>query len=182
MLDKRQMLIDIAMKLFYEKGINSIGINEIIKVSGIAKKTLYHHFDSKETLILAVLAQRNDTFIQWLRCHLDCAANDEQVITALFTALDQWFSNEVTELGDFRGCLFINTAAEFSESKSEINLFCHAHKLQVRQLICDQLADPSAELLDAICILKEGAITSAYVSHDYNAAKKCIPILKTLMA
>lgn len=36
--EKRRLLIDTAFQLFYEKGINSVGINEILTVSGIAKK------------------------------------------------------------------------------------------------------------------------------------------------
>ncbi|SDH62237.1 hypothetical protein SAMN04488136_12211 [Vibrio xiamenensis] len=40
------------------------------------------------------------------------------------------------------------------------------HKQQVRQLIGQYLADQPAWLLDAICLLKEGAITQAYVQHD----------------
>ncbi|WP_299666825.1 TetR/AcrR family transcriptional regulator [uncultured Psychromonas sp.] len=52
---KRQLLIDTALSLFYKKGINTIGINEILQVSGVAKNTLYNHFSSKEELILAAL-------------------------------------------------------------------------------------------------------------------------------
>jgi AcrR family transcriptional regulator len=182
MQDKRQVLVDTAMELFYAKGINTIGINEILKSSGIAKKTLYHHFDSKEALILSVLTQRHRIFIDWLSRELRLASTNEQVITTLFTALGQWFSSEVTELGPFRGCLFINTAAEFSDPKSKISLMCQIHKQQVRHLIAQQLTQPSAVLLDAVCMLKEGAITSAYVAHDHHAAQKCIPILKALLA
>ncbi|MDF4603837.1 TetR/AcrR family transcriptional regulator, partial [Vibrio parahaemolyticus] len=52
---KKQLLIDTALSLFYKQGINSIGINEVLKVSGVAKRTLYSHFESKEALILAAL-------------------------------------------------------------------------------------------------------------------------------
>ena len=62
MTNKKQQLTDTALKLFYEKGINSVGINEVLKVSGIAKKTLYNHFSSKEELVLATLEQRDHTF------------------------------------------------------------------------------------------------------------------------
>jgi AcrR family transcriptional regulator len=67
MSKKRQQLIDTALPLFYEKGINSVGINEILSVSGIAKKTLYNHFTSKEELVLAALEQRNDNLMAYLR-------------------------------------------------------------------------------------------------------------------
>lgn len=63
---KKQLLIDTALSLFYKQGINSIGINEVLKVSGVAKRTLYSHFESKEALILAALDQRHQIFIAWL--------------------------------------------------------------------------------------------------------------------
>lgn len=80
MNNKRQILIDTALNLFYEKGINSIGINEILKVSGIAKKTLYYHFESKNALVLATLKQRNNTFIKWLEHILGDPKIDKEVV------------------------------------------------------------------------------------------------------
>ena len=174
---KRQILINTALSLFYEKGANSIGINEILSVSGIAKKTLYNHFESKDALVLAALEQRNKTFSEWLQRNLCDAKSDKEVIEKLFTALTNWFSSSVIELGDFRGCFFINTSAEFSDPNCDISKYCQYHKLQIRELIGSYLSAPNKELLDAICILKEGAITTAYVAHDLNAAQKCAAIL-----
>ncbi|MEW6997431.1 TetR/AcrR family transcriptional regulator [Colwelliaceae bacterium BS250] len=178
MNSKREILIDTALSLFYKNGVNSVGINEILKVSGIAKKTLYRHFESKNALVLAALKQRNNTFIEWLECNLCDAKTDTEVVKNLFNALTNWFSNSETELGEFRGCLFINTSAEFSDPSSEISLYCQYHKQQVRELIAENLSNPSDAYLDAICILKEGAITTAYVTNDLSAPQKCIHILE----
>ena len=49
-MDKRTHIILTALSLFYQKGIHSVGINEIISVAGVAKKTMYHHFVSKDEL------------------------------------------------------------------------------------------------------------------------------------
>ena len=177
MNDKRQILIDTALSLFYAKGVNSIGINEILKVSGIAKKTLYNQFESKEALVLAALEQRNSIFLRWLKTVLNEAKTDRELIERLFNALTAWFSNSVHELGDFRGCFFINTSAEFSDPNSEISLYCQFHKQQVREVIGKHLSAANEELLDAICILKEGAITTAYVENNLFTPQKCIKIL-----
>jgi len=178
---KRQILINTALSLFYEKGVNSIGINEILSVSGIAKKTLYNHFKSKEALVLAALEQRNNTFTAWLEHSLDDAKSDKEVVEKLFNALTDWFSGSVTELGDFRGCFFINISAEFSDPGCDISKYCQYHKQQVRELISSHLSSPNKALVDLICILKEGAITTAYVEHDLNAAQKCIPLLEKVI-
>jgi hypothetical protein len=73
----------------------------------------------------------------------------------------RWFYNRAVELGDFRGCFFINNSAEFSNPVSDVSLYCQDHKQQVRSLIIQHMAIPNEELLDAICILKEGAISTA---------------------
>lgn len=181
MSKKRQQLIDIALQLFYERGVNSVGINEILSVSGIAKKTLYNHFPSKEDLVLATLKQRNDNFLVWLEVTLNEADTDIEVVNKLFYGLSAWFANTAVELGNFRGCFFINTSAEFSDPSSKISQYCQAHKQQVRQIINQHLSQSNPELLDTICVLKEGAITMAYVNHDLSMPKKCIEIIKKIL-
>ncbi|EPJ44277.1 MAG: transcriptional regulator, TetR family [Osedax symbiont Rs1] len=180
MTSKRQLLIDTALQLFYENGVNSVGINKILKVSGIAKKTLYHHFNGKEALILAALSQRNNNFIRWLESHLKNSTTDQQLIENLFNALTTWFTNSAAELGDFRGCFFINTSAEFCDPSSQIAKYCQFHKRQVRAIIGKYLSSPNSQLLDALCLLKEGAITTAYVTNDLDAAQKCLWITAKL--
>lgn len=178
---KRALLIDTALALFYKKGINSVGINEILTTSGIAKKTLYGHFDGKEALVLAALKQRHDNFITWLEGKVSEAKSDQEVIRRLFNALESWFNNKEPSLGDFRGCFFINTAAEFSDKDSDISRYCSEHKEEVKLLIKNKLTSPSPLLLDAICIMKEGAITSAYVTgNGSEVISKCIKILSAL--
>ena len=174
---KRKLLIDTSLSLIYSNGINSIGINEILKISGVAKQTLYSHFESKESLILATLEQRHMNFIEWLEIKLQGADSNEKVIIRLFTALESWFTNSEPMLGDFRGCFFINSSAEFSNKSSDISLFCKRHKHKVREIIRLHMTKENPFLLDAICIMKEGAITSAYVTGDYSSAMKCVQIL-----
>lgn len=181
MSKKRQILIDTALELFYRNGINSIGINEILKSSGVAKRTLYTDFDSKEALILAALHQRHERFIDWLESKLSDSDSDTDIIQNLFNALANWFDNQEPTLGDFRGCFFINTSAEFSDTDSEISRFCNQHKQQVRRVIQRHLHSKDPLLLESICVLKEGAITTAYMSGDsHTVIKHCLEILKAL--
>ena len=175
---KRKLLIDTSLRLFYSNGINSIGINEILKISGVAKQTLYSHFESKESLILSALEQRHINFIEWLELKLQGADCNEKLIIKLFNALESWFTNSEAMLGDFHGCFFINSSAEFNNKRSDISLFCKRHKHEVREIIKRYMTKENPFLLDAICIMKEGAITNAYVCGDYSSAMKCIKILK----
>lgn len=181
MKKKRQALVDTALTLFYQKGINNTGINDILKVSGIAKNTLYSHFNSKEELIIAALEQRHSMFVNWLKEKLEGSKTNEDIVIRLFTGLEEWFSGRDPELGDFRGCFFVNSSAEFSKKDDPIPLFCLYHKEKVRDLIEEYLPTKDPLLLDAICLMKEGATTAAYVSNDFSASKKCIYILNKFL-
>lgn len=164
MSKKRQLLIDTALTLFYKQGIHTIGINEIITVSGVAKRTLYSHFASKEDLLKAALEARHNTFMAWLNGKLHGAKSDQQTIEMLFNALASWFTHNEPELGDFRGCFFINTSAEYSDTQCDIYLLCQQHKAEVKALIASKLQNKNPALLNALCTLKEGAIVTAQVS------------------
>lgn len=177
MANKRQVLINTALTLFYQKGIQAVGINEVLHVSGVAKKTLYNHFASKDALILETLKHRDFIYLNWLKCHLEKATTNTELVCYLFDALTQWFTNSASELGDFRGCFFINTSAEFSDSDGEIGRYCRVHKENERQLIYELMPVKDTELLDLICFLKEGTIVCAYVNQDIQAAENCRNLL-----
>jgi TetR/AcrR family transcriptional regulator, cholesterol catabolism regulator len=56
MADERKVqFIEAAMKLFAEKGYYSTSIQDIVDAWGISKGAFYHHFSSKEDLMLAVI-------------------------------------------------------------------------------------------------------------------------------
>jgi len=181
MNEKRRLLINTAFHLFYERGINSVGINEILKVSGIAKKTLYANFESKDDLILETLAQRDSAFLSWLGSELHQSKTNAEVIISLFTALTKWFCGDVPELTNFRGCYFIKTSGECSDVNSRIFQYCVEHKQKVRALIAQHLTSVNDLVIEQVCLLKEGAIVTAYLNHDLKAAEKCIPIALKLI-
>ncbi|WP_405128611.1 TetR/AcrR family transcriptional regulator [Pseudoalteromonas sp. PB2-1] len=139
-MDKRTHIILTALSLFYQKGIHSVGINEIISVAGVAKKTMYHHFVSKDELLLACLSERHNRFLNWLTQATSKQTTIEEFKVALISCHEAWFNSEVTELGDFNGCLFINTAAEFADPANPINQACKEHKMAVQQLIKQRLS------------------------------------------
>lgn len=175
---KRLQLISTAFTLFYEKGVHAVGVNEILNASGVAKKTLYHHFRSKDDLVLAVLEYRDECFRNWLQSRLDAAPIGNEKIEALFDALDDWFNDRVDALLPFHGCFFINVSGEYSELRHPIHEQCAHHKECVVELITRQVEtfiaddDLAVQIGSVLSLLKEGAITVAYVQGDRSAALK----------
>jgi len=178
MSEKRHKLIETAFNIFYRKGVHAVGINEILAESGIAKKTLYHHFSSKSELISAVVAYRDQCFCHWLEDELSKAEPGMSRIGALFDALDDWFNDRAEALLSFRGCFFINVSGEFSDPADPVHQQCLIHKQKIAALIKTQVgtlniqADKIQPLADSLCLLKEGAIVLAHVQGDLDAAQK----------
>ncbi len=53
----RQIILDSALKVFYEYGYNATSIKDICEEAGVTKGALYWHFQSKEELLRAVLEE-----------------------------------------------------------------------------------------------------------------------------
>lgn len=63
---RRERLLDAAVTAFGQSGFHTATLAEIARACGISRPGLLHHFDSKEALLTAVLARRDqidsDTF------------------------------------------------------------------------------------------------------------------------
>ncbi|MCG7584350.1 TetR/AcrR family transcriptional regulator [Photobacterium sp. OFAV2-7] len=52
---KRTLILDAAVKVFRQTGYDNATIEAITELAGVSKRTVYHHFSNKETLLRAVL-------------------------------------------------------------------------------------------------------------------------------
>lgn len=57
-LDNREKILECALNLFYQKGYDAVGVQEIVTLAGITKPTLYYYFKSKYGLLEALLHER----------------------------------------------------------------------------------------------------------------------------
>jgi AcrR family transcriptional regulator len=109
----RERILAAAASLFYRKGIRATGIDLIISEAGVAKMSFYAHFPSKTHLIQAFLDRRHAYWMDMFTTEVERRLEGEG-LQAIGSALFAWFDG-----GDFRGCAFINTFAEFGEDFSE---------------------------------------------------------------
>jgi len=61
---KRDLIIEVARDLFFEKGYENTIIDEIARSAGISKSTLYTYFKSKEEILIRVFMQAVDESYQ----------------------------------------------------------------------------------------------------------------------
>lgn len=53
-MDKKQLILNAALKLFVEQGFHGTPTSKIAKEAGVANGTLFHHFKTKDDLIIAL--------------------------------------------------------------------------------------------------------------------------------
>jgi AcrR family transcriptional regulator len=99
----RERILDAAYELFSHRGIQAVGVNEVIERAGVAMATLYRHFPSKEKLVLAFLDLREE---RWTKDLIEAGAmgrgsNPEERLLAIFDVLDEWFHRDDFEAGSF---------------------------------------------------------------------------------
>ncbi|MCK7614688.1 TetR/AcrR family transcriptional regulator [Roseibium sediminicola] len=186
MKSRRDDLIETALRLFYKGGYTATGIDKILAEAGVAKMTLYKHFPSKDDLILAVLERRDEQFRAWLFAEMEKAGSDPRAqLLTMFDALESWFRGEAFKQLGFNGCAFIHAAGEFGDLKHPAHQMAAAHKKRVvdhLETLCREAGakDPQA-LAEQLALLKEGAIATAHVRGQPQAAQTAKAIAKTLI-
>ena len=166
----RDRLIDTAIALFNRYGFHATGVDRIVAVAKVAKKTLYAHFPSKEDLIIAALTRKRTAFADKFLPSVLATSDDPRTrLLSLFELAKSWFADP-----DFYGCIFVNAAVEYSEPGHPINACAREFKTLLRGFALEQAqaggaADPEA-LADQIALLFEGATTVAQVSARPDAA------------
>ena len=167
----RERIVETASELFYQYGINNVGIDLVIARSGVAKMTLYRHFRSKDDLVLAVLAKINHDLFAWLRARVAASrVRARNRPLAVFDALEEWFGTK-----EFRGCPFINTAAQLNNPGHRIHRAAWGYQQNLRGLFLELLREAghreAPSLADQLLLLADGAIVRAAMEGDSGAAR-----------
>src|SRR3954471_14239615 len=56
--DKRERILEAAVKIFAEKGFYNAKVSEIARVAGVADGTIYLYFKSKDDLLISIFEDR----------------------------------------------------------------------------------------------------------------------------
>lgn len=145
---------------FYETGVHAVGIDRIIAEAGVAKATFYNHFTSKEDLVVAYLAE-----IDRLG-RAEVAALPKQPPREMIAAIMGRISEAVTA-GGWRGCPFLNAAAEYPDASSPVRQVIDARRVWYHDSLQNLLAedgDPTPSVTASLLVaVSDGLLESAYL-------------------
>lgn len=160
---KRDQLLDAAIRLFNDQGFHATSVDRLMEETGIAKTTLYRHFQSKEGLIVAALARVDEAARDEMRAYVEGASDDpRQRILATFGQLAIWLEN-----AEFKGCPFVAAAGEFGSANDPVFQQARLHKrlylAYFEELVrAARLSDPRT-VAQQLVMLHEGAVAFAQI-------------------
>ncbi|MGJ3250781.1 MAG: TetR/AcrR family transcriptional regulator [Elainellaceae cyanobacterium] len=180
-LPARDRILKAASDLFYQEGVQNVGIDRIIAESGVAKMSLYNHFKSKDALIAAWLQQRDINWRNWFQNTVENKATEPaERLLAMFDALGEWFSQP-----DFRGCAFINSSVELVDPEHPGYQVAIEHQQAIYDYILQlvneaEIANPEV-VAERLLLLVEGAIVVAMMRRSPAAAAHAKAAATTLI-
>ncbi|MEC4811976.1 MAG: TetR/AcrR family transcriptional regulator [Scytonema sp. PMC 1069.18] len=168
----RERILETAVELFYQRGIQNVGIDEIIARAGVAKMSLYNHFQSKDHLVAEFLRLQDERWQNWFFSAVErYGSTPQERLLGIFDALKEWFNNP-----DYRGCAFVNATVELVNPTHPGYQVALEHKRAMYQYILELVK--AANLTNAetlarqFVLLAEGAIVVAMMEGASTAAEQ----------
>jgi AcrR family transcriptional regulator len=177
---KRERLLDTAWGLFCKNGYRAVGIDTVLAEAGVAKMTLYNHFDSKEDLIAAAMAKKGAEHLAALETVIEAAGRAPlKRLLAVFDWLEAWFA-----MKEFTGCAFLKAVGEYTgaddKPRRAAAAFKQALQDRVERLCVEaELRHPPAVARQLMVII-DGATIHAdmhgnpALAHDARAVAKAL--------
>ena len=181
-LGARERILEAAYDLFSRYGLQAVGINTVIEQSGVAKRTLYRHFASKDELIVEFLRLREARWTKdWLQSEVERRATlPEERLLAIFDVFNDWFQKDELE-----GCSFINVLLEVEDRESPVRRATIRHLAEIRVFLARLAQEAGIERPDDFArrwhILMKGSIVAAQEG-DRDAARRAQDIGRLVLA
>jgi AcrR family transcriptional regulator len=175
----REKALDAAETLFYGRGVQAVGMDDVRGASGVSLKRLYQLFPAKEQLVVAYLERRDERWRGRLAAHVARHDDPERRILAAFDWLEHWFAEP-----GFRGCAWINAYGELGATSPRVTQQVRSHKTAFRAYLTGLVtsAGRPEELAGPLFLLAEGAMVTAGITGTTGPAAEARDAARTLLA
>ncbi|TWP53386.1 TetR/AcrR family transcriptional regulator [Lentzea tibetensis] len=158
MTSPRERLVETASRLFYAEGIHAVGVDRLVTEAGVTRATFYRHFPAKDDLVVEYLRAEH----QKVRSGVDGAKLGRSAKDALIAIVD--FVADSTCGEGFRGCPFINAAAEYPDPDHAVRRMIDEHRRWFRQelrKLAEEFGHPDPDYAAGVLVLlRDGALQS----------------------
>ncbi|NRN70009.1 HTH-type transcriptional regulator YjdC [Kibdelosporangium sp. 4NS15] len=160
--EARARLLATATRIFYTEGIHSVGIDRIVAEAKVTRATLYRHFPGKDDLIVSYLQEADRA----IRGQVDAVVARGLPAPDTLRAIAGSIADGIRSPG-FRGCAFLNAAAEYPDPAHPVHKAVLAHRQWFARTITEHLArvaEPAEPAALQFVMLRDGAMASGCLS------------------
>ncbi|MDG4831726.1 helix-turn-helix domain containing protein [Solwaraspora sp. WMMD1047] len=161
--ERQRIVLDTAARLFYARGVHEVGMDELVRETGLGKATVYRLFPTKDDLVAAYLRRAAGDILDQIDAGTERAPDPATALHAVLSSVQADLARP-----DFRGCAFNNASIEYADPQHparvaardyRLALHDRLHRLAVR--IMPEQRDEAAALAGQLATLVDGAYTSA---------------------
>ncbi len=160
-VERETRVLDTAQRLFYARGVHEVGMDELVRETGLGKATVYRLYPTKDALVGAYLARLAATILDQIDRLAADTDDPRQALVGVLAAIEQDLRRP-----QFRGCAFNNASIEFDDPAHPARVEARRYREQLADRLT-QLARRLAgrrrgtELGRQLAVLVDGAYTSA---------------------
>ena len=178
MSQKKQDILSVAERLFYEYGFKGVGLKQIIQEANVATMTLYNHFESKDNLVAQVLKQRETRYWHYLDSHVE--QHPEKPFISAVTAHCQRLNDS-----SYQGAMPMRDIEDYADTDNEIESTARGHKERLLHYL-EKLADDAGiengyDLAVQYTLLLEGTTSMTALLGSKDATSHAITMAKLLL-
>ncbi|WIV55876.1 TetR/AcrR family transcriptional regulator [Amycolatopsis nalaikhensis] len=152
----KDRLLATASRLFYAEGIHAVGVERLVSEASVTRATFYRHYPTKDDLVAAYLTETS----RRIREAVDEARAGKPPREALVSTLA--VVGDATCGEDFRGCQFLNAAAEYPDPESQVRKVIDDHRqwfFSVLRAEAEEVGHPEPDHAARVLILlRDGAL------------------------
>jgi AcrR family transcriptional regulator len=177
-----EVLLDTADRLFYERGFQSVSMDQLRDASGVPLKRIYARFPSKTHLIEAYLARRDERWRDGIERFVTSRSDDPLAqLLLVFDALEAW----VKRSDPFRGCAFHNAFGELAGTSDFASIVVKAHKHHLRHFL-ERTASQAGlrqpkKIASQLMLLVEGALITSAIDGESTPTRSAKAAARTLI-
>ncbi|TFJ91942.1 TetR/AcrR family transcriptional regulator [Lentibacillus salicampi] len=175
---KKETLLEVAERLFYEHGFRGVGLKQIINEANVATMTLYNHFSSKDNLVEEVLKQREERYWSYLDSHVEMDSDSPFILAV--EAHGRWLKEQ-----SYNGDMFLRAIMDYSGFDDEVESIAKGHKYRLlkyfQELAQKKGKDNERDLANQMTLLLEGTTSMTTLIGAEKATQYSIAMARTLV-
>lgn len=169
--ERERRVLDAAAELFYARGVHEVGMDELVRATGLGKATVYRLFPTKDELIGAYLQRLSASILAAIDEEIaQRAERPRDAVRAVFTAVAADLARPT-----FRGCAFNNASIEFPDPAHPARVAAREYRDELHRrlaALAERIRpDDGARLGAQLALLIDGMyVNAAHLGADGPAA------------